>query len=177
MGGIAAFQHTSESAALATSVAETNLAGAVSLQVPGVQLGMEATYNRRCGEAAPGTREPGGQEDQEEDSGRAADRLYTAAEDNNPVPKVGVVADRAASAGDRALESPLLAESDVVGNKVLAVAGIVRVVACSEVVHGAYLGSREEARGVATSSCQAVEVAPVSENRKLCWRHWECAGY
>jgi hypothetical protein len=176
MGGIAAFQHTSESAALATSVAETNLAGAVSLQVPGARLGMEATYNRRCGEAAPGTREPGGQEDQEEDSGRAADRLYTAAEDNNPVPKVGVVADRA-SAGDRAWESPLLAESDVVGNKVLAVAGIVRVVACSEVVHGAYLGSREEARGVATSSCQAVEVAPVSENRKLCLRHWECAGY
>ena len=176
MGGIAALQHTSESAALVTSVAETNLAGAVSSQAPGVRLGTEATCTRRCEEAAPDTHGPGGREDQA-GSGRAADHLHTAVEDNSPVPPaVGVVAGRA-SAGDRALESPLLAGSDVVGNKVLAVVGIVHVAACSEAGHGAYSGSREGARGVATSSCQEVEAAPVSENQRLCLRHWECADY
>jgi hypothetical protein len=176
MDDIAALQHTSESAGLATLAAEKYLADAVSSQVPGVRLGMEATCTRHCGEAGPDTHEPGGQQDQEEGSGRAADRLHTAVEDNSPVPWVGVVADRA-SAGDRVLESPLLAGSDVAENKVLAVVGIVHVAAYSEAAHGAYLGSREGARRVATSSYQAVEVAPVSEKKKLCSRHWECVDY
>jgi hypothetical protein len=173
---IAAFQHTSESAGLAALVAERDLVGVVSLRVLEVRLGMEATCTLHCEEADPDTHEPGGRGDQEEGFGRAADHLDTAAEGSSPVPEVDVVADRA-FAGDQVLELRPLTGSDVVGNKVLAVVGIVRVVACSEVDHGAYLGNQGEAQGVATASCQVVEVAPVSEKQKLCLRHWECADY
>ena len=96
--------------------------------------------------------------------------------DNSPVPMVGEVEGKAA-AGDRVLGLPLLAGSGVVGNKVLAVVGIVPVAAYSEADRGAYLGSREEAQRVATSSYRGVEVAPVSGKKKLCLRHWECADY
>jgi len=172
--GIAAFQHTSESAGLVALVAERGLVGVVSLRVLEVRLGMEATCTRHCEEADPDTHEPGGREDQEEGFGRAADYLDTAVEGNSPVPEVGVEVDRA-FAGDQALELPPLAGSDVVGNKVSVVVDIVRAVACSEVDHDAYLGNQGEAQGVATASCQVVEVAPVSEKQKLCLRHWECA--
>ena len=100
--------------------------------------------------------------------------MRTAVAGNNPAAVVGVVVDRA-SAGDRVLESPLLAGSGVVGNKVLAVVGIAPVAAYSEADRGAYLGSREEAQRVATSSYRVVEVAPVLGKKKLCLRHWECA--
>lgn len=102
--------------------------------------------------------------------------MRTAVAGNNPAAVVGVVVDRA-SAGDRVLELPLPPESGVVGNKVLAVVGIVPVAAYSEADRGAYLGSREEAQRVATSSYRGVEVAPVSGKKKLCLRHWECADY
>jgi hypothetical protein len=176
MDDIEAFQHRPESVGLVTPVAERRLAGAASSQVPEVRLGTEATCIRRCEEAGPDTHELGDQQDQEEDSGMAADHLHTAVVDNTPVPGVGVVAGRA-SAGDRVLWSPLLAGSGVAVSKVFAVVGIVPVAAYSEADRGAYLGSQEEARRVATSSYQAVEVAPVSEKKKLCSRHWECADY
>jgi hypothetical protein len=174
MDDIEAFQHTSESVGLVKPVAERRLAGAASSQVPGVRLGTEATCNRHCEEAAPDTHELDDQQDQEGGPGRAADHLHTAVVDNNPVPGVGVVADRV-SAGDQVLESPHLAGSGVAGNKVLAVVGTVPVAACSEADRGAYWESREGARRVATSSYQVVEVALASGKKKLCSRHWECA--
>lgn len=59
----------------------------------------------------------------------------------------------------------------------LAVVGIVLVVACSEADHGAYSGSQEEARGVATSSYQEAEAAAAWGRKKPCWMHWGCADY
>lgn len=103
MDDIAALQHMSGSAGLATPAAEKDLAGAASSQGPGVRLGTEATCTRRCEEVAPDTHEPGGQQDQEEGSGRASDDLHTAVVGSSPVPWVGAVVGRA-SAGDRVLE-------------------------------------------------------------------------
>jgi hypothetical protein len=174
MDDIEAFQHRPESVGLVTPVAERRLAGAASSQVPEVRLETEATCTRRCEEAAPDIHEMGGQQVQEGGSGRAADHLHTAVVDNSPAPRVGVVAGKVA-AGDRVLESPLLAGSGVAVNKVFAVVDTVPVAAYSEADRGAYLGSQEEARRVATSSYQVVEVAPVSGKKKLCSRHWECA--
>lgn len=176
MDGIAAFQHTSEFAGLETLVAGRSLAGGVPWQVPGVRLGREAACTLRCEEAAPDTHESGDQAVQEEGSGRAADHLRMVVGDSSLVPVVGVVVDMA-SAGDRALELPRLAGSGAVENKALAVVGIVRVAAYLEAGHGAYLGSQEEARRVATSSYRAVEVAPAWGKKKLCLRHWEYADY
>lgn len=173
MDDIEALQHMSESVDLVAPVAVRRLAGAASSQAPGARLGTEATCTHRYEEAVPDTHEPGVQQDQEEGSGRAADHLHKAVVDNSPAPEVGVVADRV-SAGDRVLESPLLAGNGVAENKVLAVVGTVPVVACSEADRDAYLGSRAEARRVATSSYQAVEAAQVSGKKKLCSRHWEC---
>ena len=86
--------------------------------------------------------------------------MRTAVAGNNPAAVVGVVVDRA-SAGDRVLESPLLAGSGVVGNKVLAVVGIVPVAAYSEADRGAYLASQEEVQPVVVCSYQEVEAALV----------------
>ena len=86
MDDIAALQHMSGSAGLATPAAEKDLAGAASSQGPGVRLGTEATCTRRCEEVAPDTHD-----------------LHTAVVGSSPVPWVGAVVGRA-SAGDRVLE-------------------------------------------------------------------------